>query len=253
MRQVKPFTDERLADFCAFCGEPPGTGDHVPPKVFLDKPHPEDYPKVGACNRCNSGASLDEEYVACLIEVAACGSADPAEVRRSKIARTLQVKPELARRLEAGFQKDGSFSASQDDDARIRRVFEKIARGLWAYGNGETAGIGTAVLGWAPIATLTSVQLREFYKLNDIELMPEVGSRMLMTVLTGGDGEIINTWTELQCDRFSYAIEVLAARGRIKMIVGNYVVVQVDLVSDSTDLQRWSHCVFGVEERYPRP
>lgn len=184
-----------------------------------------------ACLDCNSSASLDEEYVACLLEVAACASADPVAVERPKIARTLEVKPALTSGLRSRFREDGSFELTQEDKDRINRVFEKIARGLWSFENGETAGSGTAVAWWTQIANLTPAQTQEFYQLSPVELLPEVGSRRLMTVLTGGDGEIVNTWTEVQPERFSYAVEILPAGGRIKMVVGDYVVVQVDLVS----------------------
>jgi hypothetical protein len=232
VRQVKPFTDERLADYCAFCGDPPATRDHVPPKIFLDQPHPDNYPVVGCCLRCNNRSSLDEEYVACLLAVAMSGSADPAMVGRPKIARTLEARPPLARQLGSRFSDDGSFQVSQDDNDRIHSVFEKIARGLWSFENGETAGQGTADVRWAPMANMTSSQSQVFYQLSPVELLPEVGSRALMRVLADRGGIIANAWTELQPDRFSYVVEVLPAMSRIKMIVGNYIAVQVELVSD---------------------
>lgn len=192
--------------------------------------------------------------MACLLEVAACASADPARVDRPKIARTLEARPALAHQLQSRFGEDGSFELSQDDQARIHKVFEKIARGLWSFENGETAGPGTAVVWWIPIANLTPSQIQEFYQLSPVELLPEVGSRRLITVLTGEAGEIINTWTELQPDRFSYAVEVLPAGGRIKMVVGNYVVVQVDLVSDDAmDLRLWPRSGVGAGGLFPRP
>src|SRR5690242_14029536 len=70
----KMYIDERHLAFCAFCGDAPGTRDHVPPRVFLDKPYPDNVPVVGSCFECNNGASLDEEYVACLLEAAVCNT-----------------------------------------------------------------------------------------------------------------------------------------------------------------------------------
>jgi hypothetical protein len=77
VRQYETFVDERLLGFCAFCGGRPGTRDHVPPKVFLDKPYPANLPVVASCARCNSGASVDEEFVAALLEVVICGTPTP--------------------------------------------------------------------------------------------------------------------------------------------------------------------------------
>ncbi|HET8774378.1 MAG TPA: hypothetical protein VFP80_11320, partial [Thermoanaerobaculia bacterium] len=74
MEQIKSFADERHAAFCAGCGGAPETRDHVPSKVLLDEPYPENLPVVGVCASCNQGVSLDEEYTACVIECARLGA-----------------------------------------------------------------------------------------------------------------------------------------------------------------------------------
>lgn len=60
------FVDKRLTGICVYCGGEPSTRDHVPSKVFLDEPYPENnLPVVPACETCNNSFSLDEE-VCCL-------------------------------------------------------------------------------------------------------------------------------------------------------------------------------------------
>ena len=49
--------------FCIYCGAESGTREHVPSKVFLDEPYPEDLPVLPACFNCNNGFSDDEAYV----------------------------------------------------------------------------------------------------------------------------------------------------------------------------------------------
>lgn len=68
MKQIKTFSDLRLNTQCAYCGEYPETRDHVPSKIILENPFPENLPVVPSCLKCNNGFSLDEEYFACLIE-----------------------------------------------------------------------------------------------------------------------------------------------------------------------------------------
>lgn len=70
------FVDERLKGSCVYCGGPPETVDHVPSRVFLDDPLPENLPVVEACRECNGGFSLDEEYLACLLECVMTGTTD---------------------------------------------------------------------------------------------------------------------------------------------------------------------------------
>jgi len=233
MGQMQPFTDQRLATFCAFCGSFPSTKDHVPPRVFLDLPHPEDYPIIGACINCNRGASLDEEYVACLLEVAACGSVDPANLRRQKIARTLGKRPALAAQLAESLKPGGEFVVSEEDQARLCAVLEKIARGLWAYEVGETAQSSLATARYAQITELRDDQLEAFMSLEQPNLLPEVRSRMMIRVL-GGTDKVEGSWIELQAGRFSYGIEVFSDGGRVKIILGDYIAAEVTLETADT-------------------
>ena len=231
MKQIRPFSDDRWADFCAFCGAPPDTRDHVPPKVFLDKPYPENLPVVGACPECNQGASLDEEYIACLLEVAAHGSVDPAAIHRRKIAQIMEAKPTLAARLASLLESSGEFSLSVDDSARLSAVLEKIARALWAFETSETAGMATASVSYAQISQLSAVQLDSFRTVRDPDLFPEVGSRMMIRAFTGEGSVVPPSWTEVQSGRFSYAIEI--ATPRVKMILGDYLAAEVDLTFEA--------------------
>src|SRR5450759_3414803 len=97
--QLMNFGDERQVAQCAYCGADTPTRDHVPSRVFLDEPYPDQLPVVPACQNCNEGFSIDEEYLACLIECVVAGSTYPGDIRRAKIRRTLQARPALAGRL----------------------------------------------------------------------------------------------------------------------------------------------------------
>jgi hypothetical protein len=61
MRQLRTFGDERELCLYAYCEGVPETRDHVPSRVLLDEPYPENLPVVPACKSCNSGFSADEE------------------------------------------------------------------------------------------------------------------------------------------------------------------------------------------------
>lgn len=228
MEQIVPFADDRWSAFCAFCGAPPKTRDHVPPKIFLDRPYPENLPVVGSCLRCNNDASLDEEYVACLLEIAACGTINPDDLRRPKVARILAAKPLLAAKLASSLGSNGQYLLTEEDSARLSAVIEKIARALWAYETSETAGRGSAAVSYAQIAQLSNAQLDSFRALTHPDIFPEVGSRMMSRVLVDEDGVIPVSWIEVQRSRFSFAIEI--AFSRVKMVLGDYLAAEVDLV-----------------------
>jgi hypothetical protein len=106
----------------------------VPPKILLDDPLPRDLPTVDACSACNASFSLDEEYLACLVECVLSGTADPEGLSRNKIRRALERNPSLAERIRCSARTDdaGSLVWMPEDD-RVRRVVVKLARGHAAY------------------------------------------------------------------------------------------------------------------------
>ena len=53
----KLFVDERMTGMCVYCGGQPDTRDHVPSRVLLDDPLPDNLPVVDACRACNESFS----------------------------------------------------------------------------------------------------------------------------------------------------------------------------------------------------
>lgn len=48
---------------CTYCGEAAlVTRDHIPPVSLFPKPRPSNLVTVPSCRKCNSGASMDDEY-----------------------------------------------------------------------------------------------------------------------------------------------------------------------------------------------
>ena len=68
MLQRPEYGEGHLERVCCYCGGYADTVDHVSSKVFLDEPYPDNLPVVPCCRNCNEEFSLDEEYVAVLLE-----------------------------------------------------------------------------------------------------------------------------------------------------------------------------------------
>lgn len=223
MRQIVPFSDQRLQGRCVHCGGVPETRDHVPPRAFLDPPYPEALAVVPACTPCNQEASADEQYLTCALEVAVCGSSDPNELDRVSVAKTLQRSPGLQARLAA--QYNGAALAVESE--RVTQVLAKTAKGLWAYETSVTdAGTGVEVDWWPMVETFAD-RTEDFLALAPLDLLPEVGSRLMFRVLEGW--EMGNEWQVVQPDRFCYAIESGSGVERVKMVVRNFLAVEATI------------------------
>lgn len=223
MRQIAPFSDQRLGGRCVHCGGIPTTRDHVPPKAFLDPPFPESLSVVPACEPCNQQASVDEEYVTCALEVAVCGSSDPSDLERDSVARALRHSPALRARLAA--QYDGSALAVEQD--RVVRVVAKAAKGLWVFETGSPVDDADIEVRWWPMVASFADETSEFDRLTPIDLLPEVGSRLMFRVFE--EWHMGNEWQVIQPARVRYAIETGTGGDRVKIVLRNYLAVEATI------------------------
>jgi len=230
MDQLTPFSDERLMGACVLCGGGTETRDHVPSRVLLDEPYPENLPVVPACEECNGGLSLDEEYFACLLECTLAGAATPEAVRREKVRRILERKPALAAMLTQARMVSETGTTFNIDRERVNRVVLKLARGHAAYELSEPQHEEPTSILVAPLPLL-SEEAREEFETGPASAglapWPEVGSRAMQRLafaVTGGledDG-----WTEVQPGRYRYKA---FADGRviIRMVISEYLACEV--------------------------
>lgn len=215
------FLDERLRGSCVLCGAESTTRDHVPAKVFLDDPLPQQLPVVEMCAPCNQSASSDEEYVACLIDVVVHGDATSAGLR-TRITRSLAHSPHLLARLSQAQRLDGDRCTGFTAEVpRLHRVLDKIGRGLWAYEVGEPAE-QFADLRWAALHQPTSPVPDEFMLVSGPQLFPELGSRGFVSAV---DTCSPKTRT-LQPGRFRYSIDLAPERPTVRMVFSEHLAVE---------------------------
>lgn len=205
MEQIPNLGDIRQTAFCAYCGGGTETRDHVPSKVFLDEPYPENLPVVPACQACNNSFSMDEEYVACLVEYVLAGSVDM--INREKIKRILQRKPALVAILgqarEENLFGDISFKV---DIGRVRNVILKLGRGHAAYELNEPQLDEPSAMSFMPLSILAEEDRERFETPPQSPIWPEVGSRAMQRLVVDKPGTSL--WLIAQPGRYRYLASV---------------------------------------------
>jgi hypothetical protein len=239
MDQLKNFADDRLVNGCIYCRGLEETRDHVPSRVFLDSPLPENPPVVGACRSCNAGFSLDEEYLACLVEVAIAGSTDPDQIRRPGIANILRRSPALRARIEAAKRVENGETYIEAEPERVNNVLLKLAKGHAAFELSQVCYEEPRSIWWRPLALMTEEQRDSFDAIHFVDMIGEVGSRqsqrLLATqvVVQSPDGEksmlnlLINDWIDVQEDRYRYLAIDDNNEIRIKIIIAEYLACEI--------------------------
>ncbi len=205
----KLFVDERQSGYCVFCGGAPESQDHCPSKVLLDEPLPPDLPVVDACAECNNSFSLDEQYLACLIECALCGSATPDGVSRPKVRRILTECPALVVQLNESKRMDNSGNVVwQPDIGRVQNILLKLARGHIAHELSLPKLERPDKPAILPLIAMSDQQRSEFESPNggDTALWPEIGSRAFIRAAKQWSKSPSSAWTVIQPGRYRYMV-----------------------------------------------
>lgn len=205
MQQLRCYGDDRNKGFCVHCGGPSETVDHVPSKVLLDEPYPENLMAASACRQCNNNFSLDEEYLACLLECIIAEDNVPEKLHRAKIARVLQKNPSLLIRLQRARTDGAEGPVWVAESDRVSRVVLKLARCHAAFELNEPQLGEPSHLGIKPLPLMTEDEREAFERDDDaFDIWPEVGSRALQRVLVAGTDAFAGGWVTVQVGNYRF-------------------------------------------------
>lgn len=227
------FVDERFLGVCAYCGGTPGTRDHVPSKVFLDDPLPDNLPVVAACVICNQGFSLDEEYVACFLECVLVGSSNIKRIRRNKVKRALSRNPQLAERIRsaAHINENGTLDWLPESN-RVRNIVVKLARGHIAYELSLTQLNDPDEVHFFPLTVISEDDRRNFESAGTggTRPWPEVGSRAFLRACAAEPyTDQQGPWIVVQPGQYRYSVDQHGGI-RVQMVLAEYLACIVNWI-----------------------
>jgi hypothetical protein len=244
--QLRDLSDERLRGGCVFCDDgDEATRDHVPSRVFLDQPFPDNLPVVPACAACNNGFSLDEQYLACLIDCVIAGSTDPERIHRDQVRRTLARDPKLRERLERARREEGNRTIFVPEGVRVRNVIVKLARGHAAYELGTPRRRDPDSVRCAVLGEMAEAEAAPFYAPHTHYLFGEVGCRasqrmmILEATCASPTGEQVRVplfctmWVDVQDGRYRYQAVEDEEGVTIRSVFGEYLATEVRWFADT--------------------
>lgn len=138
---------------CVYCGSTVDiTSEHVFPSNLFTKPKPKNLITVPACVKCNGSFALDDEYFRLFAILRAVGWTEQAsKIWEEKIVNsTFKRSPGLLIPILKNLKEVDAYSEggiylgtqlqTRVDPERVRRVFEKIGRGLFRHHIGRRLG-----------------------------------------------------------------------------------------------------------------
>lgn len=228
MKQIIEFGDDRNKGWCVFCGGPGETRDHVPSRVLLDEPYPDELPVVAACSACNGSFSRDEAYLACVIECALTGSVESAKGRH-KVGEMLAKSPALVTHLAAArYENDSEIGFNPEPD-RVRTIILKLARGHAAFENNEPRTDEPESIRFKPYIAMSEAERDHFENGTNhagaLASWPEVGSRAMTRLLTGDDlGP--DGWIIVQPGMYRYRVDWTNGF-RVQIVIREYLAAEI--------------------------
>lgn len=240
MQQLNDFADSRLINGCIYCAGPQQTREHVPSKIFLNRPFPENLPVMPACRKCNNDFSLDEEYVACLISCMKSGSTNPEKISDGRVSKILKDKPRLRVLLEPIKQENDGVISFQFDEQRLKKIIHKLALGHASFELSTVLREDPESIEFWLLSSMNDNDREDFDSFEMHGLIGEVGSRKsqrpnileirLVNQLTGEPliiPMIINDWIDVQKEKYRYHTIEDGNKIIIKIVFSEFLACQV--------------------------
>lgn len=239
MDQLQNLADDRLINGCVYCGGLADTRDHVPSRILLDNPYPENLPVVGACKICNQGFSKDEQYLVCLLESVLAGTTDPEKIGRDSVARAMKRAPALRARIDTARENINGRIVFMPEEDRVKNVILKLARGHSAFELSQPCTQEPDHYWCGALESLSEDQQDAFNAVHIQQLFGEIGSRNMQRMFAAevmlksesGAQEklqvVVNDWVDVQEGRYRYlAIDDIHGV-IIRIVISDYLACEV--------------------------
>lgn len=240
MNQLNNLADNRLINGCIYCGGVAETRDHVPSRILIDRPYPENLPVVGSCKSCNQGFSLDEEYLVCLIESTIAGTTNPDKLRRPAVGRIMRNSPALQARIQGARREYEDRVEFAVEEERIQNVMLKLARGHAAFELSQLCKREPDHIWCGPLHLLPQKQREAFDAVHFQQMVGEIGSRGLQRMIVAqidlqpvGGGKkmasqmLINDWVDVQDGNYRYIAIDDVGGVVIRIVISEYLACEV--------------------------
>lgn len=238
MIQLTPFSDKRLDYCCAYCGENmPNTRDHVPSRILLDDPFPENLPVVGCCEKCNNEFSKDEGYFATAIECMIHCTRDTESLSREKIKRTLNKSGKLKEDFAGSFLEEDPVLFPdivrklffRIDRQRFENVIIKLAKGHVKFELSTPIFRPPDVIWFGFVNEMSQEDYDVFFSTDRLEKSPEIGCRAFQKMCfdNRSDGPF-NNWIIVQEGRDAYNVSDQWQKITVKIHLSKYFCCYVD-------------------------
>lgn len=234
--------------YCIYCGNKADSREHIPSKIFIDKPYPPNLYLVPACKACNNSFSADELYTWFVLKHLEIKFGKPklSEYEEQRYNKYPSICSEVTNDIHT-FSEDETlcyfFRSS-----RIERILAKLALGHMVYELSEGYHIESEyswhveriVYGFRPV--LSQEVINDYDCAMDIKelMLPEVGSRVydhiypISIPLSQIDNDhmlvlrsLLLDWTDIQDQKYRYIALFDADSAQVNIVIDEFLYTTV--------------------------
>jgi hypothetical protein len=236
---------------CIYCGKPADSREHIPSKVFLEKPYPDNLFLVPACKKCNNSFSADELYTWFIIQTLKKLYYENKYIESKMVKRRFKNHPVIIAKVNEDlreFLKEIIDRTKGNDiynykSKRIERILEKLAVGHSVfelsegyYIEDEEWSVSNIAYAFAP--SLSQNEIDDFEQAIDIsnQLLPEIGSRVydhiyVVQAMTSNENIgfqfVMLDWVDIQEEKYRYICANSVNEIVVKIVIDEFLYTSI--------------------------
>lgn len=236
---INYYGDHRLLDWikykkngdykCIYCAENANSREHLPSKIFLDEPFPDELSIVPSCKSCNNSFSKDEIYLACLIDFIKLKIYEYDEFPREKIRKAFSKRPSALEKFEKSLLSDQDENVFLNlDTDKVLNIILKLAIGHASYSLSSILLGKPNTLHFKFIFEMTKYEIDNFNSNAIVDKVPELGSREGQFIEIDGNGECVSTWNIVQEGQYRYLAFIAGLNSiSVRIVIGEFLYAEV--------------------------
>lgn len=202
--------NKRFKSVCIYCrSNQAKSKEHLPSRVFLDTPYPNEYSIVPACENCNIGFSADEVYVSCFVDRLRNALSDNKIPLREKTISAVRHDKGLARIICEQIRRENNKIFVNYQPEPFSKILIKLAKGHLCQAQDKVVDSDCWVECYFKFKPdLSEDELYHFEELPYADKASECGSDFTHDLLIvegiGGPSQIIVPWNGVQDGNYRY-------------------------------------------------
>lgn len=202
--------NKRFNSTCIYCRtNVANSREHLPSRIFLDTPYPEEYSIVPACEKCNGSFSSDEVYVSSFIDKLRSALSNNAFPLREKTISAINHDKELAKILNEQIRTENGKILVNYVTESFLKILIKLAKGHLCQDQDKVFESDCLVeVNFKFKPDLSKDEIYQFEELPSVDKSSECGSDFTHGLLIieglGLTSQVFVPWNEVQDGNYRY-------------------------------------------------